>query len=218
MKKRKIIAITCSFALAITIGLIKFGSQGSSDTSLTKQGEILGKYYRNNQLQKRLRKTSKDRNIYAKGKTIVIYEDEFESIKKVYEVYGYKNVEKTALEYLTKDILMNKKAKEEGYTVNEEEVNEYIKKMKREMSKPEFEKQFNELASGFGSTDNYWKYATELARNDLVTKKYLDNLEKNYSKELKMTQSDPEFQEKWSVKLENIKNEMVKKENIKIIK
>lgn len=215
MKKKTVLIAGCILiGVAICIIALRKSNTPQSvtpETPTKRQGQIIGEMYRQE------KNGTLNKKIYAKGRTISITKGEFEAIKQVYEAAGKENAGDEALISIIKDKLMFNKATQEGYKVSQKEVADSIKKMKKALHGEDEFKEFKELTEGFGSEEEYWEYAAELAEKDLPVQKYLEDLQADFAKEMSSETDDQELQERWTKKLEDMKNKMVQEEAVTVL-
>lgn len=125
--------------------------------------------------------------------------------------------EKEAYKYEKESAAFYTEAVKAGCEATEKEVADYVSDIRTEYEEKKMDeaslKEFNEIIAQFDSPEDYWKYEKTVYQKLLPQIKYNKQLEKEY-KEKHADASD----EDWEKYFNNYKNELVKKEDFKLVK
>lgn len=156
-------------------------------------------------------------DIYAEGKRAVITVDDMKQTIEYYAVQGIseEEAEKQAYEYMKESASLYQEALEQGYSVTDEEVRSYVESLKEMMSSEELDEisreQIDNVISGFGNEEEYWKYQEEVYQELLVSQKYVGDLQR------KFYEDGANGQEEWISYFENFKRKLVEEEDFQIV-
>lgn len=156
-------------------------------------------------------------DIYAEGKRAVITVDDMKQTIEYYAIQGIseEEAEKQAYEYMKESEALYQEALGQGYSVTNEEVANYVENLKKEMfdeSVSEISReQIDNVISGFGNEEEYWKYQEEVYQELLVSQKYVGDLQR------KFYEDGASGQEEWISYFENFKRKLVEEENFQIV-
>ena len=218
--KKKIIITVLVISIASVISVKSFASNSVTE-KFTNWGKTLKEYV----IQQRTQtpsssneKVSKN-DIYMVGNKALITKSEMELSQKFYEISGSdkETAKQEAEEYLKQENALYVKALEEGYTVTDTEVHEYLKTLKQTLSKAENHKDVENVIKAYGSEDEYWEYMFIVYQKDLPIQKYVSALKEEYTQKRGTCLTSEEFKKDWDSKFEDIKSDLVKEENFKTI-
>ena len=141
-------------------------------------------------------------------------------MKQTIEYYAIQGIseeeaEKQAYEYMKESASLYQEALEQGYSVTDEEVRSYVESLKEMMSSEELDEisreQIDNVISGFGNEEEYWKYQEEVYQELLVSQKYVGDLQR------KFYEDGVNGQEEWISYFENFKRKLVEEEDFQIV-
>jgi hypothetical protein len=141
----------------------------------------------------------------------------------------YSIVEEDALakaqEYARERNALYVAAIENGFTVTDQDINNYLKEMKEEINSSrsvdqdlyayigtEDEYCVFEIAD-YGTEDEYWAFEFEVYKMDLPIQNYAKSLESQYKADNASISDDLELDQMWTEEYENIKQELVEEQN-----
>lgn len=168
MKKKSIIIGVIVFAVML------FGSIFviAESTIQSKWGAYLVKYAEN----------ENDDVIYATGKTAIIYKSDIERATYYYLLAGMSEEEanENAYEFCKEKEALFQEATRLGYTVSNDEINNYINEL-REMTKDASNKKdIYDVINQFDSEEAYWDYLTGVYRKNLPIQKMNTQKEREF--------------------------------------
>ena len=234
--KKKIIITVLAISMIGAISIKSFASDSVTNT-FTNWGKTLKEYVVQNNPQtfstsnsfyaltsingeNLSNKEVATNDIYMVGKKVLITKSEMELAQKFYEISGSdkETAQKEAEQYQKQENALYAKALEKGYTVTDEEVQEYLKTLKQTLSQAENHADIENVIKAYGSEDEYWKYMFKVYQKDLPIQKYVSALEDDYAQKMNMDKTSEEFQEYWNTKFEEIKADLVKEDSYTTIK
>lgn len=144
---------------------------------LYEMGEIEKNYYSDDEFS--------DTSIAAKGNNIVIYKDELNYYTdKAAALNDNKNARNDELDYLINRELLYYAAKENGFLVSEQEVNDYLTEQQEAINQSSNKDDFEYyLKAAEMSEDEYWNNQAETIKKDLSISDYLNNEKSKIAKQ-----------------------------------
>lgn len=153
--------------------------------------------------------------IYAKGKTIRINRKEVEIITARYALEGNENGEEAAYKYLVRREALHQIAVKNGYTVSQQEAQEYVNGIKEDFESMS-DTIFSAYLEGMGmSVSDYWDSQYEILKNELLTDKYLKVEKEKYAKAHKIVEWTPEEWAGWQKFLDNMAQQYINSDDVK---
>lgn len=211
--------VICILILILGVGILGIvGYQAEAENEvnssvLIKWGDYLAeKFHKNSNSTNRI-----ETDIYAEGKRAVITIDDMKQAIEYYTIQGIseEEAEKQAYEYMKESEALYQEALGQGYSVTNEEVENYVENLKKEMfdeSVSEISReQIDNVISGFGNEEEYWKYQEEVYQEFLVSQKYVGDLQR------KFYEDGANGQEEWISYFENFKRKLVEEEDFQIV-
>lgn len=223
MKKKKIISLVTVLAFAAALGIgTKISAEGQSEYMNGEYSEILAEsspddtgyeetYAADGNIEKVVADFNAD-EISEIGKNIAITTEEIEKYKKYFTLAGSDDPEKEAIDYAEERNALYVAAMENGYTVTDEEVWEYLEELKSILKQEENAGMYEAAVSGFESEEAYWDFEFEVYKVELPIQKYVASLESQYQKETGI-ENQEKFDAEWNEKFEEIKEEFVEEQN-----
>lgn len=215
-KKTKIIITLVIVAIIGILGIVGVSTEAENTTDssvLKKWGNYLSdRFHKNTKVA-----GEKQASIYAEGKRAVITVDDMKQTIEYYALQGINEEEakKQAYEYMKESEALYQEALEQGYSVTDEEVRSYVESLKEMMSSEELDEisreQIDNVISGFGSEEEYWKYQEQVYQELLVSQKYVGDLQREFYED------GANGQEEWISYFENLKKELVAEEDFQIV-
>lgn len=164
-----------------------------------------------------------DESIYARGKSGgVITTKDIEQATEFYILAGYEqsDAEDKAVEYMLRRDATYQRAIAAGYSVSDDEINDYLDDLKVTINDSINSEEAQALISQFGSEEGYWQHEFEVYKINLPIEKYLESLKQEYLKNSISTQSNnqeaEETIENYNRYIEEVQSELVKQEQYEI--
>lgn len=215
-KKTKIVITLVIVAIIGILGIVGLSTEAENTTDssvLKKWGNYLSdRFHKNTKVA-----AEKQESIYAEGKRAVITVDDMKQTIEYYALQGIseEEAEKQAYKYMKESEALYQEALEQGYSVTAEEVHSYVESLKEMMSSEELDEisreQIDNVISGFGSEEEYWKYQEEVYQELLVSQKYVGDLQREFYED------GVNGQEEWISYFENFKRKLVEEEDFQIV-
>lgn len=179
---------------------------------MEKAGQLLDSY-----------RDKTDESIYARGKSGgVITTKDIEQATEFYILAGYEqsDAEDKAVEYMLQRDATYQRAIAAGYSVSDDEINDYLDDLKVTIKDSINSEEVQALISQFGSEEEYWQHESEVYKINLPIEKYLESLKQEYLKNSISTRSNnqeaEETIENYNRYIEEVKSELVKQEQYEI--
>lgn len=164
-----------------------------------------------------------DESIYARGKSGgVITTKDIEQATEFYILAGYEqsDAEDKAVEYMLQRDATYQRAIAAGYSVSDDEINDYLDDLKVTINDSINSEEAQALISQFGSEEEYWQHEFEVYKINLPIEKYLESLKQEYLQNSISTQSNnqeaEETIENYNRYIEEVQSELVKQEQYEI--
>ena len=223
--KKKIIYVLCILGvLLVLLGLKKRNDTmySSGVYHLNRSGIV--ESIENNNIVVRLDKLNEqDESIYARGKSGgVITTKDIEQATEFYILAGYEqsDAEDKAVEYMLQRDATYQRAIAVGYSVSDDEINDYLDDLKVTINDSINSEEAQALISQFGSEEEYWQHESEVYKINLPIEKYLESLKQEYLKNSISTRSNnqeaEETIENYNRYIEEVQSELVKQEQYEI--
>ena len=223
--KKKIIYVLCILGvLLVLLGLKKRNDTmySSGVYHLNRSGIV--ESIDNNNIVVRLDKLNEqDESIYARGKSGgVITTKDIEQATEFYILAGYEqsDAEDKAVEYMLQRDATYQRAIAAGYSVSDDEINDYLDDLKVTINDSINSEEAQALISQFGSEEEYWQHEFEVYKINLPIEKYLESLKQEYLKNSISTRSNnqeaEETIENYNRYIEDVQSELVKQEQYEI--
>ena len=157
--------------------------------------------------------------IYARGKNGVITNKEVEQAMMFYTTFGMnqEDARKQAVLYVEEREALYQQAIEAGYTVTDQEVYDYLEKLKVFIEQSDNKEDAMAIIEQFDSEEDYWNYEFEVYKKDLPIQKYMAAKEKEFKEVAPQAKSINEIEEEWQDYYEQIKAQAVENEDFKVV-
>lgn len=157
--------------------------------------------------------------IYTRGKNGVITNKEVEQAMMFYTTFGMnqEDARKQAVLYVEEREALYQQAIEAGYTVTDQEVYDYLEKLKVFIEQSDNKEDAMAIIEQFDSEEDYWNYEFEVYKKDLPIQKYMAAKEKEFKKVAPQAKSINEIEEEWQDYYEQIKAQAVENEEFKVV-
>lgn len=160
-----------------------------------------------------------EETIYARGKNGVITNKEVEQAMMFYTTFGMnqEDARKQAVLYVEEREALYQQAIEAGYTVTDQEVYDYLEKLKVFIEQSDNKEDAMAIIEQFDSEEDYWNYEFEVYKKDLPIQKYMAAKEKEFKEVAPQAKSINEIEEEWQDYYEQIKAQAVENEEFKVV-
>ena len=210
--KKKIQALCASFFMGILFLMVGIPilAEPSYETKFSDWGNLL-KQYANDE--------NGNEMIYARGKNGVITNKEVEQAMMFYTTFGMnqEDARKQAVLYVEEREALYQQAIEAGYTVTDQEVYDYLEKLKVFIKQSDNKEDAMAIIEQFDSEEDYWNYEFEVQKKDLPIQKYMAAKEKEFKEVAPQAKSINEIEEEWQDYYEQIKAQAVENEEFKVV-
>lgn len=208
-KKHKFVTISLSIILIMVLITGLYVMAGNSESVfLKKWGQILNS-----------NSFSNDSQVYAKGKNTTVLDADIEQAKQFFVLAGMdeKSAQEQAVEYTLEREALYHAAIENGYTVTEQEVRDYLEELKVILNSADNKEVFLDILSQFDSEEDYWKFQFSVYQKDLPIQHYVKDLEQRYMKTQIYSENGDETNNDWEVYFEQFKDDLRVDENYKVM-
>lgn len=156
-------------------------------------------------------------NIEEIGKDVLVTDEQVSSAKDFYLNKGSdpKTASKDAIEYVKEENALYALAIANGFDVTQKEVVDYVNELKQTYKESENKEDMDKVISAFKSEKEYWEYEYKVYKKLLPIQKYIKSLEDKYMQENQNKYDEDKLSSMWEKKLENIKDNAVKKQHFK---
>lgn len=219
MKRKKLVVCTViGLVLCFFVGLgVMAQTNFAAKFPAKKWGKKLSESFQSN--AKTNAESNAEKALYAVGKNAQITVDEVELSKYFYILQGMgdKEAEEAALQDLMKKEALYQKACEMGYFVADQEVWDLLAEYKKAMKNADNREELEQIISQFDSEQDFWNYEFAVFSNDMVTQKYVQDLEKAFNEQNKFKDMN-EYNSAWHEYFNRIKDDLVNEENFQVVK
>lgn len=181
MKKKIYIPLIIVLILCI-IGIGAYASK-DDNISLAEWGRYLsGKITQGQNSEAMINSDVNSDEVYMAGRTVNITHQDIEMAKTYYMIGGKDESEarRLAVDYVQERNSLYAAAVENGYSITNSELEEYINELKNIVSEADNKDEIYAIIDQFDTEDDYWDFEKEVYRIDLVIQKYVADLEKDY--------------------------------------
>lgn len=210
--KKKIQALCASFLMGILFLMVGIPilAEPSYETKFSDWGNLLKQYVNDE---------NGNEMIYARGKNGVITNKEVEQAMMFYTTFGMnqEDARKQAVLYVEEREALYQQAIEAGYTVTDQEVYDYLEKLKVFIEQSDNKEDAMAIIEQFDSEEDYWNYEFEVYKKDLPIQKYMAAKEKEFKEVAPQAKSINEIEEEWQDYYEQIKAQAVENEEFKVV-
>jgi hypothetical protein len=154
-----------------------------------------------------------DDDIFEIGKNIIISNDEVAEYETFYENAGEDDALAKAQEYARERNALYAAAIENGFTVTDEDINNYLEDRKKEIKSIISDDEYQELCAKYGTEDDYWAFEFEVYKINLPIQNYAKSLESEYKDSNSSITDDLELDQMWTEEYEIIKQKLVEEQN-----
>ena len=173
-KIRVIISSLIIFALVFVFGFPAF-AQSKTGSFMSEWGKTLRGYAIDE-------KGGEEQEIYAKGNSATITEEEIQQATDFYILSGMNKdaAREKAIAYVKEREALYEEAIRNGYSVTEDEIWNYLEELKEVINNADNKEDAYEVMNSFGSEQEYWNYEFGVYQKNLPIQKYVDSLQVQY--------------------------------------
>jgi hypothetical protein len=190
------------------------GSEAATERYISYAKDIDSYYSKDGDMENLVEKLDDD-DIFEMGKNIIISNDEVAQYEAFYENAGEDDALAKAQEYARERNALYAAAIENGFTVAEEDIKNYLVDLKEEIKSSLSEDEYQELCAKYGTEDDYWAFEFEVYKINLPIQNYAKSLESEYKATNSSITDDLELDQMWTEEYENIKQKLVEEQNFK---
>ena len=212
MKNRiKIFAIIGTFfAASCFIGINVFANTNTS-TILADWGKYLNENYHD---------AGRNIDVYAEGERTCITNNDIEQVQKFYMLSGMDEqiARETAVQYVKEREALYQEAVDNGYSVTDEEVWDYIEELKEIINSADNKEDALAIMNQFDSEEDYWNYEFSVYQKNLPIQNYVHDIEQMFMQRSTYTDKGPnDIELEWQQYFQQMKADLVDKENYQMI-
>ena len=200
--KIKIISNVCIVLVLILTLSISSYATSSSSVIMADWGETLAENSKDMQSE----------DIYAVGKNAIVTNKDVAQAVEFYLLSGMdeQNAKEEAVKYTFQREALYQAAIENGYSVTDEEVWEYLEELKDTINHADNKEDIITIMNQFETENDYWNFEFSVYQKNLPIQRYVHDLEESFM------QSSVKENE-WDQYFEQMKENLVLKENYQII-
>lgn len=200
--KIKIISNVCIVLVLITVLSMSSYATSSSSVTMSDWGETLAEKSKDMQSE----------DIYAVGKNAIVTNKDVDQAVEFYILSGLdeQNAKEEAVKYTFQREALYQAAIENGYSVTDEEVWEYLEELKDTINHADNKEDIITIMSQFETENDYWNFEFSVYQKNLPIQRYVHDLEESF-----MQSSIKENE--WDQYFEQMKENLVLKESYQII-
>jgi hypothetical protein len=195
--------------------VIESGSEDATENYTSYAKDIDSYYSKDGDMENLVEKLDDD-GIFEIGKNIIISNDEVAQYETFYENAGEEDdALAKAQEYARERNALYAAAIENGFTVTDEDINNYLEDRKEEIKSIISDDEYQELCEKYGTEDDYWAFEFEVYKINLPIQNYTKSLESEYKDSNSSITDDLELDQMWTEEYEIIKQKLVEEQNFK---
>lgn len=154
-----------------------------------------------------------EKQIFEVGKNIIITRQEVQLYKKFYDLNSSGENSESAEEYARERNALYVEAMKNGYSVSEEEIQQYLIELKSQLKSCLTEEEYNDICAAYGGEEEYWQYEYEVYQINLPIQNYVKDIEEEYKNKYDEQYSADEIEQMWGNEFERIKEKLVEEQN-----
>lgn len=164
-------------------------------------------------IQKSYYSEKTDFDIFAKGQNSIILKKDIDQAKDFYLLTGLSEEEalKSAIKSELEREALYQAAIKNGFLVSKDEVENYVKELQNSVETATNKEEIQAAIAQFNSSEEYWNYQITVYEKNLPIQNYVKCLENNYN------EASTKPADTWSDYFQQLKDDLVKKENFQII-
>ena len=207
--KKAIICVACLIGIC-SISAIASEYSESESFDFPKWGQILKN---DAEESSELRDRTTAEETLVQGNEAAVSESDVDMGTQFYQAAGFtkEDAREQSVEYFKEYEAMYAEAIAKGYSVTDEEIEDYLEEMKASIfsdtTDETTQEQYREMFGQFDSEEDYWNYEKEVYRKQLPIEKMVRDLEREYFGQ------ESADEEGWDEYFENYKADLVRKQN-----
>lgn len=208
--KIKIVLNVCIVLALISVLSISSNASSPSVVTMEKWGAILAENA----------KDAKNEDIYAIGKNAIVTNKDIDQAAKSYELSGMdeQSAREEAIKYMCQREALYQAAIENGYSVTDEEVWDYLEELKITINNVDNKEEILAMIRQFETEEDYWNFEFAVYQKNLPIQRYVHDLEQTFMQA--SVYSDEQFvvkENEWEQYFEEMKEELMLKEEYQIV-
>ncbi len=213
MKRHIIIVTAC---IVGTLGIVGAGVLANARLDPTSAYVALKK----ESFKEDAAEKEKDKRTAYSGKHVDITLEELKESERFYLAKGESETDarKDALYCQEEYNALVAKAKENGYSVTEQDVDDYLAQLKEMFKEAENKDELEAIISAYPSEDAYWDYMKKVYRKHLIAQNYVADLEKSFAKDYFGEQGSDEYNKAWRQWFDSFKKKAIAEEGFEAVK
>ena len=159
-------------------------------------------------------------DVYAEGERTCITNNDIEQVQKFYMLFGMDEqiARETAVEYVKEREALYQEAIDNGYSVTDEEVWDYIEELKEIINSADNKEDALAIMNQFDSEEDYWNYEFSVYQKNLPIQNYVHDIEQMFMQRSTYADKGPnDIELEWQQYFEQMKADLVDKENYQMI-
>ncbi|MGI5960239.1 MAG: hypothetical protein ACOX60_12630 [Massiliimalia sp.] len=211
IKKKSWIILLSILAAAVLLGGTAFALNSNEILSQEDWYRQLGAAE-----AKGLLSDSDSNQVYMQGDTITLYTKDVRQRAERYALFQKENPEEEAVRSLLSDLAFEKAALEAGYTVTDEELDQYLREMREGIEQAENYADYLTYIEGTGmNEDDYWASLAPSYKQQMLIGKYLNPLHEQFYQD----HADEEnLSQKWEQEKQKMAEKILKKDHVKKVR
>ncbi len=207
--KKAIICVACIIGIC-SISAIAGEYSESESFDFSKWGQILKN---DAEESSELRARTAAEETLVQGNEAAVSESDVDMGTQFYQAAGFtkEDAREQSVEYFKEYEAMYAEAIAKGYSVTDEEIEDYLEEMKASIfsdtTDETTQEQYREMFGQFDSEEDYWNYEKEVYRKQLPIEKMVSDLEREYFNQ------ESANEEGWDEYFGNYKADLVRKQN-----
>jgi hypothetical protein len=162
----------------------------------------------------------KDKRTAYSGKHVDITLEELKESERFYLAKGESETDarKDALYCQEEYNALVAKAKENGYSATEQEIDDAVEEIKEWSKTPENKDVIGPIISAYPNEEAYWKYLKHVYKKQLVAQKYVKDLEKSFADGYSGEKGTEEYNKAWDEWFDSFKKKAIAEEGFEAVK
>jgi hypothetical protein len=197
-------------SLLLIFALPVFAENGLG-SFMSDWGKVLKEYAIN--------KDNTSSDLFAKGNTATITNEEVKQATDFYILSGMNNEEAKiqAINYVKEREALYEMAIRNGYIVTDDEVLDYLNQLKETINTADNKEDAYAVMKSFDSEQDYWDYEFTVYQKNLPIQKYVESLQDQYESKTTLKRGTTEFLNDFNSYFNNYKKSLVEAENYQIV-
>ncbi len=210
-KKTRITISGLAIAALLLIFAIPVFAQSELGSFMSEWGKTLNKYAKY--------EDTKEPDVYVKGITATITEEEVQQATDFYILSGMSSEEakETAINYVKEREALYQEAIRNGYSVTDDEVLAYLEELKETINTADNKEDAYAVMNSFGSEQEYWDYEFTVYQKNLPIQKYVDSLQAQYEAKTAKERGTLDFANDFNSYYEEYKKNLVEAEEYQVV-